>query len=81
MRLQTSHPLVRPRLPASGLACGIAARLDRLPVQPNGLGPLIGEYTFGFIGDRFGRKKSMVASCAIGLTVIPEGYTTSGRCS
>ena len=62
----------------AGVAGGIAARLDRLPVPPNGLGPLIGEYTFGFIGDRFGRKKSMVASCAIaGLIVIPEGYTTS----
>ena len=44
----------------------------------NGLGPLIGEYTFGFIGDRFGRKKSMIASCAIaGLVVIPVGFTTS----
>ena len=44
----------------------------------NGLGPLIGEYTFGFIGDRFGRKKSMIASCAIaGLIVIPVGFTTS----
>ena len=44
----------------------------------NGLGPLIGEYTFGFVGDRFGRKISMIASCAIaGLIVIPVGYTTS----
>lgn len=112
---------------STGVAGGIAARLDRLPVQPyhwryvflaqlfwaaclmidplterlypavwlpnhsfssldysllvgfsNGLGPLIGEYTFGFLGDRFGRKFSMIASCAIaGLIVIPEGYTTS----
>ena len=62
----------------AGVRGGIAARLDRLPVPPNGIGPLIGEYTSGFIGDRFGRKKSMVASCAIaGLIVIPEGYTTS----
>jgi MFS family permease len=110
-----------------GVAGGVAARLDRLPVQPyhwrfvflaqlfwaaclmidplterlypavwlphhafssldysllvgfsNGLGPLIGEYTFGFIGDRFGRKISMIASCAIaGLIVIPEGITTN----
>ena len=111
----------------AGVIGGIAARLDRLPLQPyhwrfmflaqvfwaaclmidplterlypavwlphhnfsstdysllvgfsNGLGPLIGEYTFGFIGDRFGRKKSMIASCAIaGLVVIPVGFTTN----
>ena len=117
-----------PNLAATtGVTGGIAARLDRLPLQPyhwrfvflaqlfwaaclmidplterlypavwlphhnfsstdysllvgfsNGLGPLIGEYTFGFIGDRFGRKKSMIASCAIaGLVVIPVGFTTN----
>jgi MFS family permease len=123
-----AEPFSRPTATAgAGVVGGIAARLDRLPVQPyhwrymflaqgfwaaclmidpltlrlypavwlphhnfgsleysllvgfsNGLGPLIGEYTFGFVGDRFGRKKSMIASCAIaGLVVIPVGFTTS----
>jgi len=44
----------------------------------NGLGPLIGNYTFGYISDRFGRRRVMIAACLVaGILYIPVAFLKS----
>ncbi len=44
----------------------------------NGLGPLIGNYTFGYMSDRFGRRKVMIAACLVaGILYIPVAFLKS----
>ncbi|MGH3504581.1 MAG: MFS transporter [Nocardioidaceae bacterium] len=44
----------------------------------NGLGPLLGDYIFGFFSDRFGRRTTMITACLIGgLLYIPVAFTSN----
>lgn len=54
------------------------AQYELLVGFSNGLGPLVGDYLFGFFSDRFGRRPTMIAGCAIvGLLYIPVGFTSN----
>jgi MFS family permease len=44
----------------------------------NGLGPLIGNYTFGYLSDRYGRRKIMIIACLVaGILYIPVAFVKS----
>jgi putative MFS transporter len=44
----------------------------------NGLGPLIGNYGFGYLSDRYGRRKIMIAAClCAGLLYLPVAWVKS----
>ena len=54
------------------------AQYELLVGFSNGLGPLVGDYLFGFFSDRFGRRPTMIAGCLIaGLLYIPVGFTSN----
>lgn len=43
-----------------------------------GAGPLLGGILFGYLADRYGRKRIMIVSCAVaGLVAWPVGFTKS----
>lgn len=44
----------------------------------NGLGPLIGNYAFGFLSDRYGRRKAMIGGCLLaGILYMPLAFVKS----